>query len=357
MGQMTVGVVLPRTGRLRELSNPVEFALESLRHTEFDVVVADNCSDPGAARAAVREFGRCGVSLVLTLGGTHTVPAVAAACEEFGVPGVTTTLPWQVYRACRGVAQPAWSFHFCWGLDDIADAFADMWDGVAEHATVGCLWNDGVQGTALRDPANGFGPTAARRGHRLVDPGGYQERAGAFDRHVDRFLAERVQIVTAAADARDLAVFAAAAERRGLRPRLITCSRWLSYPFGAERAGLDGVGTIVAWTPRHPHRSSLDGRSAAELAAAYEKATGRPWLQPLGLAHALVEVAVHALRSADDPRDRDAVVAALTRTRLDTICGTLDWTAGPAPSIARIPLTGGRWIRHHDRMQLTTWPG
>ncbi|WP_346130599.1 hypothetical protein [Lentzea roselyniae] len=101
------------------------------------------------------------MSLVLTLGGTHTLPAVAAACEEFGVPGVSTTLPWQVYQACRGVAEPAWSFHFCWGLDDIAGAFADMWDGVAEHATVGCLWNNGVQGTALRDPANGFGPTAA----------------------------------------------------------------------------------------------------------------------------------------------------------------------------------------------------
>ncbi|GAA3642294.1 hypothetical protein GCM10022267_31190 [Lentzea roselyniae] len=152
---------------------------------------------------------------------------------------------------------------------------------------------------------------------------------------MDQFLAERVQVVTAAADARDLAEFAAAAGRRGLRPLLITCSRWLSYPFGAERA-------------------ALDGRSAAELAAAYEKMTGRPWLQPLGLAHALVEVAVHALRSADDPGDRHAVAAALAQTRLDTIGGTLDWTAGPASSIARVPLTSGRWIRHQGRMQLRT---
>ncbi|GAA3685636.1 hypothetical protein GCM10022267_85570 [Lentzea roselyniae] len=355
MGEVTVGVVLPRTGRLRELSDPLEFALDSLRqHTEFEVVAADSRSNPAAAQAAVRELGRQGVSLVLTLGGTHTLPAVAAACEAFAVPGLSTTLPWQVYRARRDVADPVWSFHFCWGLDDIAGAFADMWDGVTEHATVGCLWNDGVQGTALRDPANGFGPTAAGRGHRLVDPGGYVELNSAFDRHVDRFLAERVQVVTAAADARDLAAFAATAGQRGLRPRLITCSRWLSYPFGAERAGLDGVGTIVAWTPRHPHRSSLDGRSAAELAAAYERATSKPWLQPLGLAHALVEVAVHALRSADDPRDRHAVAAALRRVRLDTICGTLDWTAGPAPSIARVPLTGGRWIRDHGRMRLET---
>ncbi|GAA3689917.1 hypothetical protein GCM10022267_90690 [Lentzea roselyniae] len=203
-----------------------------------------------------------------------------------------------------------------------------------------------MQGTALRDPANGFEADRGPARPQARRPGGYQERAWVFDRHVDRSLAERVQVVTAAADARDLSEFAAAAA-----DHLLPLAE-LSVRRRAGRAGRRGHDRRLDAPPSAP--SSLDDRSAAELAAAYEKVTGRPWLQPPGLAHALVEVAVHALRSADDPGDRHAVAAALAQTRLDTICGTLDWTAGPAPSIARVPLTSGRWIRHQGRMQLRT---
>ncbi|WOT32901.1 hypothetical protein [Streptomyces coeruleorubidus] len=56
------------------------------------------------------------------------------------------------------------------------------------------------------------------------------------------------------------------------------------------------------WSPGHPYRSSLDGTTCAELTHAYRKATGDGWLQPLGLAHALVETAHHALTVAPTGR-------------------------------------------------------
>lgn len=354
MTEVVVGVVVPRSGRLRRLADPVTFVLDLVGNglrvhgRPVTFAVADSRSDPVGAREAVRRLADR-ASVVLTLGGTQALPAVAAACEELRVPCVSTTLPWQVYRRHRAVERPEWSFHFCWGIDDIAGAFADLWSG---NRRIGCLWNDGAQGTALRDPVNGFAATAQARGHELVDPGGYRESASTFAEQVDRFLAEDVRVVTAAATAEDLAAFADVAARRGLRTELITCSRWLSYPFGAERAGLSGIGTIVAWSPRHPHRSSLDGLRAAELASAYEQRTGDPWLQPLGLAHALVEVAVHAVGQADDPADRAQVAEALRHTALDTIAGRVDWTTGPAPGIARIPLTAGKWLRRDGRMEL-----
>ncbi|MFD5233408.1 hypothetical protein ACFWJ5_33775 [Streptomyces qaidamensis] len=46
---------------------------------------------------------------------------------------------------------------------------------------------------------------------------------------------------------------------------------------------------------------------------------------------------------AADPTDRACVAQALAGTRLDTVAGRLDWTRGPAPNIALLPLVGGQW--------------
>jgi branched-chain amino acid transport system substrate-binding protein len=250
-----------------------------------------------------------------------------------GVPCVSTTLPWQVLGQRRGL-----SFHACWGLDDIAAAFASAWARVPGATAVGCLWNAGPQGAALRSAESGF----AACGLRMVDPGGYAEDSADFRREVAMFARQGVRVVTAAATARDLRVFHQRASRDGLRLALISCSRWLSYPIGARESGVDGVVTPVYWTPRHPYRSSLDGSSCAELAAGYTAATGQGWLQPLGMAYALFEVAQHALDRADEP---DAIGAVLAGTRLATIAGTLDWAEGPSAGVARVRLATGQWQR------------
>ncbi|MFD7660497.1 hypothetical protein ACFV4N_41530, partial [Actinosynnema sp. NPDC059797] len=213
--------------------------------------------------------------------------------------------------------------HFCWCVDDIASVFADLWEHLGPARTVGCLWNDGPQGAALR---RWFRPVAAGRGHHLVDVP-CREGSG------DPLPGCDVEVATGAATAEDLV-----AAVRAWRPRLVTCSRWLTYPFDVARHGLDGVATVVSWSPGHEHVGG--SRAPRDLAAAYEAGTGRPWLQPLGLAHALFEVAAHALANAD----RGTPVAeVLARTRLATVAGVLDWTAGPAPGVALVPLAGGQW--------------
>ncbi len=358
---LCIGAVVPRTGRLARLGDPLAFALERLaprlarpgrgnRRRTFRLAWRDSQSDPDGARRAVAELVRDeGARMVVTLGGTRVLPAVADACEVLGIPCLSTGFPWQAYVFGRG-GDPArpfrWTYHFAWGLDDIATVFAELWEHLGPGRTVGCLWNTGPQGQLLRDPRHGFAPVAAARGHTLVDPGGYREPATCFEGHVHRFKEAGVEVVTGAATAGDMALFHRQAREAGLRPRLITCSRWLTHP--GEGGVPDGlaeadVATLVYWTPRHPFRSSLDGTTTAGLAEEYQRTTGRPWLQPLGLAHALLEVAAHALATADDPMDRHAVAAALGRTRLATVAGLLDFTAGPTPNIALVPLIGGQW--------------
>ncbi|MDQ0752743.1 hypothetical protein QF034_006974 [Streptomyces africanus] len=82
---------------------------------------------------------------------------------------------------------------------------------------------------------------------------------------------------------------------------------------------------------------------------------GRSWsvpAAPLGLAHALVETAHHALTVAADPTDRASLAQALADTTPDTIAGTLDWTGGPPPDTALLPLVGGQWQHGPDGPRL-----
>ncbi|MDN3297645.1 ABC transporter substrate-binding protein [Streptomyces ficellus] len=352
---MTVGVVVARTGRLARLGDPLAYAMELLapKLRGLRLVGRDSGSSAEGARKAVRELVEDErARIVLTLAGTEVLPAVADACERVGVPCLSSTFPWQVYYYGRGATPerpPRWTYHFCWGLDDIAETFADLWEAAGGTGrTVGCLWNDGPQGEWSRHPEHGFLPVARARGHHVVDPAGYREPSAGFDGHLAAFREAGVDIVTSAATGADLGRFRREAAEQGLRPRLLTCSRWLAYPPVATAAGQPPqahVATLVYWTPAHPYRSSIDGMTAAELAEAYERSTGNQWLQPLGLAYALFEVAAHALATADDPTDPARVAAALGATRLETMAGPLDWTSGPVPNIATVRLAGGQWQR------------
>ncbi|MFB9903610.1 ABC transporter substrate-binding protein [Allokutzneria oryzae] len=342
-----IGVVLARTGRLTLLGDPVEYVVGRFRELlpSVDLVTADSQSTVEGARAATTALiERERVQLVVCLGGTSVLPTVAETCELLRTPCVSTALPWQVYRYGRDRTFD-WTYHFCWGLDDIARTFADLWRHAGE--SVGLLWNDGPQGRALRDPRFGFLPV---RTHTLVDPGAYRESESDFAHQVEALRLADVDVVSSAATTGDLVRFCERAEREGLRPNLITCSRWLAYPFGMDHPALNGVATVVAWTPRHRYVSSVDGVTAARLGEDYQRDTGRQWLPLLGLAHALLEVAVHALRAARSP-ERAAVAEALAKTTVDTIAGRLDWTSGPVPAVARVPLAGGQW-RMRERPEL-----
>ncbi|WP_170068050.1 ABC transporter substrate-binding protein [Lentzea guizhouensis] len=202
MPKPLIGIVLARTGRLAPLGAALDFVAGALPWP-VEVLVHDSSSTPEGARAAARALVDAGVRAVVTLGGTETLPAVARACTGREVPCVSTTLPWQVFGAevFDDEHRPGWAFHFSWGVDDIAEAFADLWEHLGAARRVGCVWNDGTQGQALR---RWFRPVAEARGHVLVDL--------AYREHDDRLpdLAG-VEVVTSAATAADLA----AAVRRG----------------------------------------------------------------------------------------------------------------------------------------------
>ncbi|REF01176.1 ABC transporter substrate-binding protein [Thermomonospora umbrina] len=366
-----IGIVLPLSGRLAHLGDPLAYCAERMApllagvaggDRRVRLVGKDSRSEPGAARRAVRELAADPrMVLVVTMAGTEMVPAIAAECRDARIPCLSTTLPWQVYR---GMFEDdgSWGAHFCWGLGDIGAVFAGLWRTADPDARVGCLWNDGAQGEHLRgDDPTGFRAAAKAEGFEIHDPGGHPEGVRDFGPYIARLREAGVTVVTTAATAADLGRFRAQAAAVGWTPKLITSSRWLAYPDSVHPGGeppapdsADDVATLVYWTPRHPFHSSLDDTTPRTLARDYRRETGRAWLQPLGLAHALLEVAAHALGVADDAADRAAVATALSGTSLDTLAGSLDWTRGPAPGVAGVPLVAGQWQRLNGSRQLVT---
>ncbi|MFI9202949.1 hypothetical protein [Streptomyces sp. NPDC053048] len=123
------------------------------------LAIRDSRSEAAGARIAVKELVQDErADIIVTLAGTQVLPAVSDACEELGVPCLSSTFPWQVYYFGRGatVRRPfTWSYHFCWGLDDIASVFTDMWEVVGPGQKIGCLWNTGPQGTWSRTASTG----------------------------------------------------------------------------------------------------------------------------------------------------------------------------------------------------------
>ncbi len=140
---MCIGVVVPSTGRLAKLGNPLSFVVDLLapklrqitnggRRWEVRLACRDSHSEPDAARQAAAELiYQEQAQVVITMAGTRVLPAVADTCEALGTPCVSTTFPWQAYFYGRG-ADPDHPFrltyHFAWGLDDMAAVFAEMWE-------------------------------------------------------------------------------------------------------------------------------------------------------------------------------------------------------------------------------------
>jgi len=128
----------------------------------------------------------------------------------------------------------------------------------------------------------------------------------------------------------------------------------LLFPSAIESLGARGNGLTseIWWTPHHPYKSGLTGQSAAELADAYTKASGRPWTQPIGFQHALFEVAIDVLKRAKNPQEPKSILEAIAATNYRSIVGPVHWSGQPVKNVTRTPLVAGQWQRQGDKFEL-----
>ena len=367
-----LGYVSPQTGPLAPFGEADKFIISNFLGTvkgglklgadtyPVEVVVKDSQSDPNRAAAVAKDLiVEDKIDLMLVASTPETTNPVSTQCEIEQVPCISTVAPWQPYfigrQADPAGGPPAWkpfnyTYHFFWGLEDVIAVYTNMWGQIDTDKSVGGLFPNDGDGNAWGDKQVGFPPVLDKLGYKLTDPGRYQNLTDDFSAQIAAFKAAKAEIITGVVIPPDFTTFWNQAQQQGFKPKVASIGKALLFPVAVEAVGSSGnnLSSEVWWTPSHPFKSSLTGASAAEVAAAYTKSTGKQWTQPIGFAHALFEIAVDALKRSGDASDPDANVKAIAETKLDTIVGHIAWDGANLPpfaakNIAKTPLVGGQW--------------
>ena len=358
---LKIGYVSPKTGPLAPFAEADQFVIDELSKrfkdgiivagvkTPIEVLVRDSQSKSSrAAEVAASLIKDDAVDMMLVSSTPETTNPVSDQCELNETPCLSTVAPWQPWFFTRGGKPETgfnWTYHFFWGLEDIIGVFDAMWSSVSTNKVIGGLWPNDGDGNAWSDGKIGFPSVLLKEGYKIVDPGRYQDLTDDFSAQISAYKNGNADIVTGVPIPPDFTTYWRQAAQRGYKPKVATVGKALLFPSSVEALGDAGAGLSceVWWTPKHPFKSSIDGRSAGDLAVAFEKVTGKQWTQPLGFAHALFEIAEDVLKRAKSV-DNGAIRDALAATNLNTVVGPVKWGGkGPFKNVAKTPLVGGQW--------------
>ena len=137
-------------------------------------------------------------------------------------------------------------------------------------------------------------------------------------------------------------------------PKVVTVGKALLFPASVAALGsrADGLSTEIWWSPSHPFKSGLTGKSAKELCGAYEHSTGRPWTQPIGFQHALFEVAIDVLKRAKNLGEPASILEAIVATDYHSVVGPIKWSSKPVKNVSKTPLVAGQWRKRDTGFEL-----
>jgi branched-chain amino acid transport system substrate-binding protein len=317
-----------------------------------EFVIKDNQSDPNRSAVVASELvlrEKC--DLILVEDGDAEIP-IGQLADARGVPTISTMLPWQAWMFPRK-STPAkgfpYTFHFFWGADDVVKNYVGMWESVDTNKKVGTLFIDNPAGKAFGDPKHGLPAGIKQAGFDEVPTGFFQIASDDFSNQVATFKNAGVDIVSGFTYANHWVTLWNQAAQTGFRPEVCTIAAAFLFPSAVNALGPrgDGMSTEVWWTPAYPFKSSLTGQTAAQLAAAWEKSTGKQWTQPIGYAHALWEVGFAALRNSD-PKDNNSIRDAIKTLDLETVVGRVNFKGSPIKNVAVTALSGGQWRKTKD---------
>ena len=362
---MKIGYVSPKSGPLAAFAEADAYALDGFKAAakaqglDIEVIVKDSQSNPNRAAEVAKDLiVQSKVNLMLVASTPETTNPVTTTCEAEEVPCISTVAPWQPWfigQQANPTDPKSWkpfnyAYHFFWGLEDVIAVYTNMWQQLQTNKSVGGLFPNDGDGNAWGDKTVGFPPVLDKLSYKLTDPGRYQNLTDDFSAQINAFKLAQCEIVTGVVIPPDFTTFWSQAKQLGFTPKIASIGKALLFPQAVEALGKAGnnLSTEVWWTPNHPFKSSLTGQSAAELAAGFTKATGRPWTQPIGFVHALFELAADVLKRAEDPTDPEGVAKAIAATKLDTVVGRVAWSGEKLPpfaakNVAKTPLVGGQW--------------
>ena len=372
--EVKIGFVSPLTGGLASFGVPDKYC--AARATEaigdgvvcgdgkkhpVKIIIMDSQSDGARAAQVTGDLiNNDKVDIVTAASTPDTVNPVADQAEAGGTPCITNDCPWQPYVAGRSQgnlnATFKWTYHTFWGLEDVQATFLDMWGQLPNNKVAGCMYPNDADGNAWLP---GWEPVWGPAGYTAVVPSQYQVGTEDFTSQLAQFKKAGAEIGMGVFIPPDFTNFWKQAIQQGWKPKLATYAKALLFPQSVEALGdiANGLTTEVWWTPNHPFTSSLLGETCKQFADKFTAANnGAQWTQPL-LHFIVFEMAIDALKRATNVDDKEAIIAAVKTTKIDTIGGPIDFTApiiGATPpfkvgpchiteNVYKTPLVGGQW--------------
>jgi branched-chain amino acid transport system substrate-binding protein len=359
-----IGYVTPLTGPLAAFGEGDQYVVDEMtsyfkehpiqaggKSYGVEILLKDSQSDPKRAGEVAGELiNSDGVDILMAHATPETTVPVAQQCEANAVPCITADTPWQPWVAGLG-ANPGdpstalkWSYHFFWGLEDMASVFMDMWGQVDTNKKVGALYANDADGQAFTDEAHGFPAIIGPEGYTFDNPGLYPVGTQDFSSQISAFKSNDDQILDGIVVPPDFATFWQQAKQQGYNPKIATIGKAIEFPAAISALGdsAQNLATEVWWAPSYPTTSSVTGLSSADFAQAYTDATGKQWNVTLGFSESLFETAAAAVVAAGGV-DKQKIADAMKTMKVDTLVGPLDWNTGPFPNVAKTYLTGGQW--------------
>ena len=359
--KLKIGFVSPRTGATAGFGEPDGYVLELARKAlgsgltidgktyEVAVIEKDSQSNPQrSAQVANELISGEAVDLMLTTSTPETVNPVSDACEAAGVPCISTVVPWEAWYFGRGGKPDApspfkFTYHFCFGVEQFANAYTHLWPQVETNKKVGVMWPNDADGNAIR---RALGPLLTKAGYTIVDPGAYTNGTNDYSSQIAQFKSEGCEIFNTFPIPPDFATFWQQAAQQAFKPKIAHIAKTGLFPSQVEALGDLGpkLASGAYWSPTWPYASSLTKVSSKDLGDGYQAASGKQWNQQLGPSLALFDAAAAALKATPNPKDKAALAKAIATLEVDTPVGHLAWGKGPFPNVVATPIIGGQWV-------------
>jgi branched-chain amino acid transport system substrate-binding protein len=315
------------------------FIKETGKKLPVRVKIVDTESDPTkAADIASKLILNDNVDIMYVSATPATVSPVAAVCERFKIPCISTMMPVEMFL----MGGPfSWAFDASFSVGDYMASFLLMWGDVTTNKVVGLLAQNDPDGVAWATGANRGLGTA---GYKVIDLGRFPAGTMDYGTIISGWKKEGVEIMFANMSPPDFTRVWRQCFRENFIPKICTVGRALMFPTAVEAIGGDlglGTSTEALWHPSYPFKSSLSGETAKELSEAYESASSKQWTAPLGGCYSGFEIVADALKRAQT-LDKEALRKAIAATDLDTIQG---YTKFNEKNIAVVPTGALQWVK------------
>jgi len=315
------------------------FIKEAGKKLPVRVKIVDTESDPTkAGDAGSKLILNDNVDIMYVSCTPATVSPVAAACERYKVPCVSTMMPVEMFLL-GGKFQ--WSFDASFSVGDYMASFLQMWNAVQTNKKVGLLAQNDADGVAWAEASN---RNLKGAGYQVVDLGRFPPGTMDYGTIIAGWKKEGVEIMFGNMSPPDFARVWRQCFRENWIPKVATIGRAAMFPAAVEALGGDlglGVTSEALWHPSYPFKSSLTGETSRQIADAYEAQSGKPWIVSIGGCYSGFEVVADVLKRAQT-LDKEAIRKAFAETNMNTLQGPTKFNE---KNVAVTPTGGLQWIK------------